>query len=66
MRYVIKKPSNTNEWPVWIDPMDKFDGEIIDKEINVRDGNFHYKGYNFSYRWVVPLKNIKLLRKYRK
>lgn len=54
-KVVIRKPVNTEEFPYWMDGMDKFDGAEVTVsgiETGQYGTTFDHKGYLFSVNWI--------------
>lgn len=57
MKYIIRKPKNTKESPVWIDEMDDFDGMIIDAKNMTLTPSRNFKidfdrRFRFNKKWI--------------
>lgn len=60
--YMIVKPPDTYEWPIWTEPsMDHLEGDIIPKGepvwvvLDSQRRAVRYMGWNVNLRWLVPV-----------
>jgi hypothetical protein len=52
-RVTIKKPSDVDEYPVWMPEMDRFDGRTVTVD-RISDRVFYIRGasYSFNLTWL--------------